>query len=68
MTALDPRDGDRVFFSLPNTWRGVAGVGPFTETGGWAFVLVWQKEAWRVRGYGWAVTHLAVGSVRATVA
>jgi hypothetical protein len=55
------RDDDRVFFSLPTTWRGVSRGLPFTERGGWAFVLIWQDEAWRVRGYGWAVTDLAVG-------
>jgi hypothetical protein len=53
------RDGDRAFFSLPTRWRGVAGGRPFVEDGGWAFVIVRQDGAWRVRNYGWAVTHLA---------
>jgi hypothetical protein len=56
------RTGDRVFFALPTTWTGTyRGTTPFTETGGWAFVLVEQADAsgkpgWRVLSYGWAVT------------
>ena len=52
------QDGDRAYFSLPTTWRGVARGTAFTETGGWAFVLVKQGAEWRVRNYGWAVTSL----------
>ena len=50
------RSGDEVYFSLPTVWRGIVRGKPFTEKGGWAFVLMKQKGAWRVRGYGWAVT------------
>ena len=52
------RTGDDVFFSLPTTWRGFDDHGKvrFVEHGGWAFVLRRQGGAWRVRGYGWAVT------------
>ena len=49
------RTGDDVYFSLPTTWRGIIRGKPFTESGGWAFVLTKQKGVWRVRGYGWAV-------------
>ena len=49
------RTGDQVYFSLPTTWRGIVRGKPFTEKGGWAFVLTKQKGVWRVRGYGWAV-------------
>jgi hypothetical protein len=52
------RSGERVYFSLPTTWRGTSGGKAFTENGGWSFVLVQQGGAWRVRGYGWAVTAL----------
>jgi hypothetical protein len=55
------RTGDRAFFALPTTWKGTYRGTPFTETGGWAFVLVATAEAggepsWRVQSYGWAVT------------
>ena len=56
------RAGDRVFFSLPTTWKGTyRGTTAFTETGGWAFVLIEHADAngtpsWRVQSYGWAVT------------
>ena len=49
------RDGDQVFFSLPTTWQGLDHGKPFTEKGGWAFVLTKQDGEWRVRDYGWAV-------------
>ena len=54
------RAGDVAYFSLPTTWRGVAKGQAFSETGGWAFVVVQQAGAWRVRNYGWAVTSLTV--------
>ena len=55
---------DRAFFALPTTWRGTYRGKPFTETGGWAFVLIEQADAtgersWRVQSYGWAVTGIA---------
>jgi hypothetical protein len=50
------RTGDQATFSLPTIWRGMVRGKPFTERGGWAFVLTKQKGVWRVRGYGWAVT------------
>jgi hypothetical protein len=55
------RSGDRVFFALPTTWTGTYRGTPFTETGGWAFVLAEHIDAsgargWRVQSYGWAVT------------
>src|SRR5262245_58463329 len=55
------RTGDRVFFALPTTWKGTYRGTPFTETGGWAFVLVEDVDdqgvaSWRVQSYGWAVT------------
>ncbi len=54
--------GDRAYFSLPTTWRGLARGRRFTETGGWSFVLVREAGAWRVRAYGWAVTSMIVGA------
>ncbi len=58
----DPRDfsqhGGTAFLSLPTTWKGAVGGRSFTETGGWAFVLVHQADGWRVRNYGWAVTSI----------
>ena len=55
------RTGDRAYFSLPTIWRGVIRGKPFTENGGWAFVLTKQKGVWRVRGYGWAVIASTTG-------
>ena len=55
------RSGDQVYFSLPTTWHGIIRGKPFTESGGWAFVLTKQKGVWRVRGYGWAVIASSTG-------
>jgi len=49
-------DGERAFFTLPTTWTGLQDGRRFSERGGWAFVLSRRGEAWRVQGYGWAVT------------
>ena len=46
------------YFSLPTHWSGRLKGRPFEEDGGWAFVLVKQDGAWRVRNYAWAVTKL----------
>ena len=50
--------GDRAYFSLPTQWTGRAGAQGFVEDGGWSFVLVKENGAWRVLGYGWAVTKM----------
>ena len=52
------RTGDQAFFSLPTTWTGRFRARPFTETGGWAFVLTRQNDRWRIQSYGWAVTSI----------
>ena len=49
-------DGDTAYFVLPTTWTGKAHGHPFSEDGGWAFVLVRDQDRWRIRGYAWAVT------------
>ncbi len=60
----DPQDfsvfGDQAFFTLPTTWQGTVNGVPFYEEGGWAFLLVREGDGWRLRSYGWAVTHMAV--------
>lgn len=60
----DPQDfsvtGDRAFFTLPTSWRGLVQGTAFYEEGGWAFLLVRERDGWRLRSYGWAVTHMAV--------
>lgn len=48
--------GDTAFFTLPTTWTGTSQGKGFSEEGGWAFVLSREGGAWRVKGYGWAVT------------
>ena len=55
------RTGDRVYFSLPTVWTGMAGGAAFRETGGWAFVLDGADGAWRIRSYAWAVTGYGEG-------
>ena len=50
--------GDRAYFSVPTQWTGRAGTQAFVEDGGWSFVLVKENGAWRVLGYGWAVTRI----------
>ena len=49
-------DDDTAYFVLPTTWTGRAHGRPFSEDGGWAFVLVRDQGRWRIRSYAWAVT------------
>lgn len=48
---------DTAFLSLPTHWTGLRNGIRFHEDGGWAFILVREADEWRVRCYGWAVTH-----------
>ena len=50
------RSGTEAYFALPTTWTGLTKRQPFIETGGWSFVLVAEKDEWRIRAYAWAVT------------
>src|SRR5215470_5861076 len=50
--------GDRAFFVLPTTWRGVYKDKRFEEHGAWSFVLKNTSGQWRVLGYGWGATDL----------
>jgi hypothetical protein len=45
--------GDRVYFVLPTTWRGVQPGSRFEEHGAWAFVLEKSSGQWRIIAYGW---------------
>jgi len=47
------RNGDRVYFVLPTTWRGIQPGGRFEEHGAWAFVLTKSSGQWRILAYGW---------------
>ena len=49
-------DGAAAYFVLPTTWTGKTHGVPFSEDGGWAFVLVRDQDRWRIRSYAWAVT------------
>jgi len=51
---------ERVYFSLPTTWTWRRAKRAFHETGGWAFVLRIENDAWRVESHGWAVTSYTV--------
>jgi len=50
--------GDRVFFVLPTTWRGVYKDRRFEEHGAWSFVLKNAGGQWRILAYGWGATDL----------
>ena len=54
-------DEAQAFFSLPTHWRGKSNGRAFEEDGGWAFLLLRQNGAWRVKSYAWAVTRLVPG-------
>ena len=56
------QDGARVFFVMPTTWTGLAHGTPFSETGGWAFVLEESGGRWRIHSYAWAVTSGPAGA------
>ena len=47
------RSGDRVYFVLPTTWRGLQPGSRFEEHGAWAFVLEKASGQWRITAYGW---------------
>ena len=49
-------DGETAYFVLPTTWTGRTHGRPFSEDGGWAFVLEQAEGRWRVKSYAWAVT------------
>ena len=46
--------GDSAYFSLPVTYTELYRGKPVTEHGTWAFVMVRQHGAWKVRGSVWA--------------
>ena len=50
------QSGNRVHFSLPTTWTGLAQGKRFEEHGVWSFVLEQENAGWRIVGYGWGVT------------
>ena len=50
------RTGDRVYFVLPTTWRGVQPGSRFEEHGAWAFVLQKSAGQWRILAYGWGAS------------
>lgn len=52
------RTGDRVYFVLPTTWRGIYKDRRFEEHGGWSFVLTNSGGQWRILAYGWGATDL----------
>jgi hypothetical protein len=49
------RTGNRVYFVLPTTWRGLQPGSRFEEHGAWAFVLQKSSGQWRILAYGWGV-------------
>ncbi len=49
-------NGDRVYFVLPATWRGLQPGSQFEEHGAWAFVLAKWSGQWRIIAYGWGAS------------
>lgn len=49
---------DRVYFVLPTRWTGESRKRPFTEQGGWSFVLAPRDGGWRIAAYAWSVIEL----------
>jgi len=49
-------EGATAYFVLPTTWTGKIHGRPFSEDGGWVFVLEQADGRWRIRSYAWAVT------------
>ncbi|QAY75920.1 hypothetical protein [Sphingosinicella sp. BN140058] len=47
---------DQAFFTLPTAWTGLRDGMPFTEHGGWSFLMAREEQGWRIRAYAWAVT------------
>jgi hypothetical protein len=52
------RSGDRAYFVLPTTWRGIYKDRRFEEHGAWSFVLKNSAGQWRILAYGWGATDL----------
>jgi len=50
------QSGNRVYFSLPTTWTGLAQGKRFEKHGIWSFVLEQESVGWRIVGYGWGAT------------
>jgi hypothetical protein len=50
------RSGDRAYFVLPTTWRGLQPGSQFEEHGAWAFVLTKSSGQWRIIAYGWGAS------------
>jgi hypothetical protein len=50
------QSGNRVYFSLPTTWTGLAQGKRFEKHGVWSFVLEQENVGWRIAGYGWGAT------------
>lgn len=47
------RTGDRVYFVLPTTWRGLQPGSWFEEHGAWSFVVQKSSGHWQIIAYGW---------------
>ncbi|HTP77988.1 MAG TPA: hypothetical protein VMJ73_13540 [Rhizomicrobium sp.] len=52
------RTGERVYFVLPTRWTGESRKRPFTEQGGWSFVLSPHGRRWRIAAYAWSVIEI----------
>ncbi len=50
------RTGNRAYFTLPTTWRGVDRGKRFEEFGAWVFVVEKAAGGWRILAYAWGVT------------
>ena len=58
------RTGDRAYFVLPTTWRGIYKDSRFEEHGAWSFVLKNTAGQWRILAYGWGATDMQESPVK----
>jgi len=49
------REDQTAYFVLPTRWAGKSHGRPFTELGGWSFILTHTSGQWRVAAYAWSV-------------
>lgn len=46
------------YFVQPTRWSGKSHGRPFTELGGWSFILTHRTGRWRIAAYAWSVIEI----------
>jgi len=52
------REDQTAYFVLPTRWSGKSRGRPFTELGGWSFILTRATGPWRIAAYAWSVIEI----------